>query len=390
MRLLAFVAVFAMGIIWSFMANAQQFECPQPLRQVEQGIKGDAAGQAQTLFRVGELQFKGQVETSVTNLFEKYPNADRVAILQNFLSISCNLLRSSTLSPDAKFDRWLQLIDALTKYLPPGERLSDTERSLAASVAYAVRRARDAAYNARQKAQQYPEDAVRQALDLTSSAVSKALSRMPEERPVALSNGTFFWGDLDSNQKPNGVGMQCCFSGSAVQYIGEFANGEIHGYALAHYKNGTEWHGFYEHSQQRLGCFDTTYELSCGKRDRAAFVGVIKRQFKRGTVITEIQFGEEDKDRNLQGVFLIRFLDDNEETGVKAGASYEGEVKDNARNGYGIYYYPNGSRYEGQWENRKMNGFGQLTDLDGKTIAAGIWQAGTLAVHLASTLTQNQ
>ena len=33
------------------------------------------------------------------------------------------------------------------------------------------------------------------------------------------------------------------------------------------------------------------------------------------------------------------------------GETYEGEIKNNKRTGYGINYYPNGNKFEGWWEN---------------------------------------
>jgi hypothetical protein len=32
---------------------------------------------------------------------------------------------------------------------------------------------------------------------------------------------------------------------------------------------------------------------------------------------------------------------------------YEGEMKDNKKNGHGIYYYNDGDRYEGNWKEQK-------------------------------------
>ena len=40
------------------------------------------------------------------------------------------------------------------------------------------------------------------------------------------------------------------------------------------------------------------------------------------------------------------------------GNSYEGEVWDNQKHGYGILRMRNGTRYEGNWKNGKREGFG--------------------------------
>jgi len=52
------------------------------------------------------------------------------------------------------------------------------------------------------------------------------------------------------------------------------------------------------------------------------------------------------------------------------GRRYEGEYKDNKRDGYGIMTYQDGglykegSRYEGEWKNDKRDGQGVMTYLD--------------------------
>ena len=44
---------------------------------------------------------------------------------------------------------------------------------------------------------------------------------------------------------------------------------------------------------------------------------------------------------------------------------YEGEFYDYERNGYGIYYYPDGNIYEGEWKDGKKHGIGKYTFKDG-------------------------
>ena len=40
------------------------------------------------------------------------------------------------------------------------------------------------------------------------------------------------------------------------------------------------------------------------------------------------------------------------------GDRYEGDYKNNKREGKGIYYFNNGKRYEGNWKNDKKDGKG--------------------------------
>ena len=55
---------------------------------------------------------------------------------------------------------------------------------------------------------------------------------------------------------------------------------------------------------------------------------------------------------------------------TRDGRRYEGEYKDNKRDGYGIMTYQDeglyqeGSRYKGEWKNDKRDGQGVMTYLD--------------------------
>jgi hypothetical protein len=98
-------------------AQAQGFECPAPIKQVDTNIKGDISGSAQTLLKIGSADVKGTVDKTVVNLFEKYPNVDRVVMVQNYQSMTCNFLKNSTLPDEKKLDRILELATSLQKYL---------------------------------------------------------------------------------------------------------------------------------------------------------------------------------------------------------------------------------------------------------------------------------
>jgi hypothetical protein len=59
------------------------------------------------------------VNKTVVNLWEKYPNADRIAIVQNLESSSCYLVRDSTLSDKEKISAWTQMLQQFSGYLSP-------------------------------------------------------------------------------------------------------------------------------------------------------------------------------------------------------------------------------------------------------------------------------
>ena len=39
---------------------------------------------------------------------------------------------------------------------------------------------------------------------------------------------------------------------------------------------------------------------------------------------------------------------------------YEGEFKNDVKNGFGIYRFKDGKRYEGEWKNNFKNGIGKI------------------------------
>jgi hypothetical protein len=45
---------------------------------------------------------------------------------------------------------------------------------------------------------------------------------------------------------------------------------------------------------------------------------------------------------------------------LDGGITYEGQWKNNEKQGYGVQKWPNGARYEGQWEEGKATGLGKF------------------------------
>ena len=122
MKQLLFSLVTATLMSWNAGATAAKLDCPEPVGQLAQDVKADVEGKAQTLFKIGELQLKGEAQKTITNLFEKYPNADRVAIAQNIQSQFCNFLKTSNLPDEKKFQMLFQLNEQVIKLIspPPG------------------------------------------------------------------------------------------------------------------------------------------------------------------------------------------------------------------------------------------------------------------------------
>jgi hypothetical protein len=114
-----FLAIAAIAACVHTQARAQGFECPAPMKQVSANVKGDIDAQAQGLLKVAGVGFKGAVETTVVNLFEKYPNADKIAMVQNLQSMTCNIIKGSTLPDERKFMMILELAGSLEKFFRP-------------------------------------------------------------------------------------------------------------------------------------------------------------------------------------------------------------------------------------------------------------------------------
>ena len=66
------------------------------------------------------------------------------------------------------------------------------------------------------------------------------------------------------------------------------------------------------------------------------------------------------------------------------GSTYDGELKDNQRHGYGVWTRPDSTRYAGMWEMNKPHGEGTLFLADG-TVYSGLWKMGKR--HGQGTLT---
>lgn len=94
--------------------------CPEPVRQVEHDIRAKIQGQLNTIGRLGAAQVEVQTERTAQELLSKYPNADRLAVTQNLISVFCNqLLQSRTLSDREKSELSFRMIDKIMGIMDP-------------------------------------------------------------------------------------------------------------------------------------------------------------------------------------------------------------------------------------------------------------------------------
>lgn len=57
---------------------------------------------------------------------------------------------------------------------------------------------------------------------------------------------------------------------------------------------------------------------------------------------------------------------------------YEGEFKNDMKNGYGVYHFSENKKYEGNWLNDKPHGDGVLEENGVRK--TGVWNQGILSV----------
>lgn len=57
------------------------------------------------------------------------------------------------------------------------------------------------------------------------------------------------------------------------------------------------------------------------------------------------------------------------------GRKYEGDYKDDIKEGEGTFWWPNGKKYEGSWKGGKQDGNGIYTSTNGQ-VRKGIWKQG--------------
>ena len=124
---------------------------------------------------------------------------------------------------------------------------------------------------------------------------------------------------------------------------------------------------------------DQGEELICEFKTKPTAIGELKFEEKRGRSDTETMWVEvryhnndvyegqwKDNERNGQGI--MRFAD---------GEVYVGTWKDGKMHGYGTYTFENGDVYEGQWKGGKKDGYGTYTFEDGD-VYEGQWKEGEI------------
>lgn len=98
------IACLMIFLITPNLLTAQDCAPLDPRQQIAEKTTQDIAGAAQTVFKVGRLNgsYTHAVEREVKNLYDKYPEADRIVVKDKLIYLFCTTLKASTLSSDRK------------------------------------------------------------------------------------------------------------------------------------------------------------------------------------------------------------------------------------------------------------------------------------------------
>ena len=58
------------------------------------------------------------------------------------------------------------------------------------------------------------------------------------------------------------------------------------------------------------------------------------------------------------------------------GRKYEGEYKNDKKEGHGVFTWPDGRQYDGNWKNGRQDGEGKFYNPKNKKWKKGIWKEG--------------
>ncbi|MCP3930323.1 MAG: peptidase C14 caspase catalytic subunit p20 [Bacteroidetes bacterium] len=161
---------------------------------------------------------------------------------------------------------------------------------------------------------------------------------------------------------------------SGAIYIGEFANGEIHGVGVCYYSDGSKYQGQWQHRYPEGRGMKT---LADGNKRNGLWE---KGQpvDEEGTIIEELaEQSETNEDGiNIQTGCISGDCENGE--GVFAypdGSKYEGQFREETINGSGIFQYANGEKHQGAFREGYAHGEGIRFYPDGEQ-RSGIWEDG--------------
>jgi hypothetical protein len=93
---------------------------PDKVTEVNHDVRTDVNGSVGTLGKLKAGQVGAKVDVEAKNLFEKYPNTDRILIAQMMSATYCDMIRDSkTLKDSERLRLWSEFSDRIFKYENP-------------------------------------------------------------------------------------------------------------------------------------------------------------------------------------------------------------------------------------------------------------------------------
>lgn len=121
------------------VSTALAIDCPEPPKQIAQDVEGNIRGELQGIIgKILSAQAGGEIKTITNNLFENYPNADRLVIVNGIMSIYCQVIdESAELSDREKLEAIGRMnLEILNFINPPSideetkSKIEDTRRQV--------------------------------------------------------------------------------------------------------------------------------------------------------------------------------------------------------------------------------------------------------------------
>lgn len=202
-----------------------------------------------------------------------------------------------------------------------------------------------------------------------------------------LENMLLYEGDWQYD-KEHGVGTLMTWDRKCIIYKGEWERGKIHGKGIYfyRYKNTTS-----ENSNLATSTSSNTMQVDEKIISTSDDAGSVESLSQHGSVATysgkssgnEATVGNDNTFEDgtsksyYEGEFKENMRQGNGKYFFKDGSTYEGMWQNNMMTGRGVFTWPDGSRYEGEWKDGKRNGAGLLRASDG-FIYDGMWLNNTM------------
>ncbi|GMF10179.1 unnamed protein product [Phytophthora lilii] len=135
---------------------------------------------------------------------------------------------------------------------------------------------------------------------------------------------------------------------SRGEYVGEWKDGQRHGYGIERMDNGELFEGYWAHDRH-----NGPGELVLA--DGSRYDGFFRRGLWHGHGVRTLANGD-----RILGEFRDGFLDGPGTVEFADGRHYAGDMRRTRRHGHGILVFPNGDRYEGPFKDDKMHGEGMF------------------------------